>query len=108
MCVPPTGGFVSKWYILAGAFQADDYLALATVIVSTALNAAYFLPIVYVAWFGRDRTADGMEHGEAPLAAVLALTTTAFLTLAFFAFNGPLIELESQLVGSPVNGTKGQ
>jgi len=106
--VPPTGGFVSKWYILAGAFQADEYVALATVIVSTALNAAYFLPIVYMAWFGRERIAHGTEHGEAPFAAVLALTVTAFLTLAFFAFNGPLIELESQLVGSPVDGTKGQ
>ena len=106
--VPPTGGFVSKWYILAGAFQADDYLALATVILSTALNAAYFLPIVYAAWFGRDQTPAGQEHGEAPAAAVLALTVTALLTLAFFVFNGPLIELESQLVREPVSGVQGQ
>jgi multicomponent Na+:H+ antiporter subunit D len=106
--VPPTGGFVSKWYILAGAFQADDYLALATVILSTALNAAYFLPIVYMAWFGRDQTPAGQEHGEAPAAAVLALTLTAFLTLAFFIFNGPLIELESQLVKGPASGVQGQ
>ena len=49
--VPPTGGFVSKWYILAGAFQADNYLAIATIILSTVLNAAYFLPIIYMAWF---------------------------------------------------------
>jgi multicomponent Na+:H+ antiporter subunit D len=106
--VPPTGGFVSKWYILAGAFQADNYLALATVILSTALNAAYFLPIVYMAWFGRDRTPAGQEHGEAPAATVLALTLTAFLTLAFFVFNGPLIELESQLVRGPASAVRGQ
>ena len=100
--VPPTGGFVSKWYILAGAFQADNYFVLATIIVSTALNAAYFLPIIYMAWFGQDRTPAGKEHGEAPFAAVLALTLTAVLTLAFFFFNGPLVELESQLVRAPV------
>jgi len=45
--VPPTAGFVSKWYILAGAFQADNYVALFTLIASTVLNAAYFLPIIY-------------------------------------------------------------
>jgi multicomponent Na+:H+ antiporter subunit D len=101
--VPPTGGFVSKWYILAGAFQADNYFVLATIIASTALNAAYFLPIIYVAWFGQDRTPPGREHGEAPFAAVLALTMTAVLTLAFFFFNGPLVELESQLVRGPVS-----
>ena len=96
--VPPTGGFVSKWYILAGAFQAENSIALTTVIVSTALNAAYFLPIVYLAWFAPDTTPSPNEHGEAPFAAVLALTITAALTLAFFFFNRPVLELAAQLV----------
>jgi multicomponent Na+:H+ antiporter subunit D len=100
--VPPTAGFVSKWYILAGAFQADNYVALGTIIASTALNAAYFLPIVYMAWFGKDQTPPGEEHGEAPFAAVLALGLTAALTLAFFIYNAPAYELEAQLVrGQP-------
>jgi len=99
--VPPTAGFVSKWYILAGAFQADNYLALATIIVSTALNAAYFLPIVYAAWFARDNTPPGQEHGEAPSAAVMALVISAILTLGFFFYNTPVIELESQLLQPP-------
>ncbi len=96
--VPPTAGFVSKWYILAGAFQAENYVALATIIASTALNAAYFLPIVYMAWFEKDETPPGKEHGEAPFAAVLALTITAMLTIAFFMYSAPAYELESQLV----------
>jgi multicomponent Na+:H+ antiporter subunit D len=95
--VPPTAGFVSKWYILAGAFQANNLVAVFTIIASTALNAAYFLPILYMVWFAREE-AGGREHAEAPFAAVLALTITAVLTLAFFLFNGPVIELESQVV----------
>ena len=73
--VPPTAGFISKWYILAGAFQADNYLALATIIASTALNAAYFLPIVYAAFFRDEETghADHPAHGDAPLPMRLAL-----------------------------------
>ena len=96
--VPPTGGFVSKWYILAGAFQAENYIAIATIVVSTALNAAYFLPIIYLAWFATEDTALANEHGEAPFAAVLALTLTAALTLAFFFFNSTLLILEAQIV----------
>jgi len=100
--VPPTGGFVSKWYILAGAFEADNYVAIATIIVSTALNAAYFLPIVYMAWFERETVPPATPHGEAPWPAVLALTVTAALTLLFFFFNGPVLELERQVVmGAP-------
>ena len=96
--VPPTAGFVSKWYILAGAFQDDNYVALATIILSTVLNAAYFLPIIYMAWFMRDETTPGNEHGEAPWPAVLALAVTALLTIAFFFFNGATLELERQVV----------
>ena len=96
--VPPTGGFVSKWYILAGAFQDDNYVALATIILSTVLNAAYFLPIIYMAWFMREEEAPARPHGEAPWPAVLALAITALLTIAFFFFNGATLELERQVV----------
>ena len=96
--VPPTGGFVSKWFILAGAFQDDNYVAIATIIASTALNAAYFLPIIWLAWFTTEREPPAVDHGEAPLPAVVALTITAFLTIAFFFLNGPVLELERQVV----------
>ncbi len=97
--VPPTGGFVSKWYILGGAFEADNYVAIATIIISTILNAAYFLPIVFAAWFAREDGQSQQEHGEAPWPMVLALTITAALTIGFFFFNGPVIALGSQILG---------
>jgi len=99
--VPPTAGFVSKWYILAGSFQADNLLAIFTIIASTALNAAYFLPIIFMAWFAQEE-AGSKDHGEAPPLVVVALTATALLTLGFFFFNGPVIELESQLIQEAV------
>jgi multicomponent Na+:H+ antiporter subunit D len=95
--VPPTAGFVSKWYILAGSFQADNLLAIFTIIASTALNAAYFLPIIFMAWFAQEE-GGSKDHGEAPPLVVVALTATALLTLGFFFFNGPVIELETQLI----------
>ncbi len=96
--VPPTAGFVSKWYILGGSLQAGNLLAVFTLIGSTVLNAAYFLPIIYRAWW-REEATPARDHGEAPWPMVLALTITALLTLAFFLFNQPVLDLESQLVG---------
>ena len=96
--VPPTGGFVSKWYILAGAYEAENYIAIATIILSTVLNAAYFLPILFMAWFGKERDIDNNQHGEAPLPMLLALVITACLTIGFFLFNATALELERQLV----------
>jgi len=96
--IPPTGGFISKWYILAGAYQADNMLALLTIIASTLLNAAYLLPIIYMAWFARDETLEARAHGEAPWPAVLALTLTAALTLGFFVFHSAVLDLARQLL----------
>lgn len=98
--VPPTAGFVSKWYILQGALDAGQIVAVATVVISTLLNAGYFLPIVYAAFF-RKETADGHhhEHGEAPWPSVLALVVTATGTVILFLAPGAMLELAGAVIG---------
>jgi multicomponent Na+:H+ antiporter subunit D len=97
--VPPTAGFVSKWFIIEGAFQLDNYFVLAVLILSTALNAAYFLPLIFNAFFKAEDVRPAKDHGEAPATMVVALSFTAALTLLFFFFNGPVLDLETQIVG---------
>ena len=48
---PPLAGFVSKWYLGLGAWEAEANWVLAVLLVSGLLNAAYFLPLLYRAWF---------------------------------------------------------
>jgi multicomponent Na+:H+ antiporter subunit D len=99
--LPPAAGFVSKWYILAGAMAAAHWAAVAVIVASTLLNAAYFLPIVYRAFFRAPRALDAHEpaHGEAPLAMVVAMVATAAGTvLLFFAPDVPLA-LARQMLG---------
>ena len=97
--VPPTGGFVSKWYMIAGAFQVDSYFVLAVLSLSTALNAAYFLPVIFRAFFRRETVAPAAPHGEAPVPMVAAICVTATLTLLVFFFNAPLVEFEQSVLG---------
>jgi multicomponent Na+:H+ antiporter subunit D len=49
--VPATAGFVSKWYLGQGALAAGMPWALAVLAMSSLLNAAYFLPVLYRVWF---------------------------------------------------------
>lgn len=49
--VPPMAGFVSKWFLGSGAAEANQTWVIAVLVGSTVLNAIYFLPIVYAAWF---------------------------------------------------------
>lgn len=53
--VPPMAGFISKWYLGLGALDAGMTWALGVLIASSLLNAAYFLPILYAAWFKPQR-----------------------------------------------------
>ena len=96
--VPPTAGFVSKWFMISGAFEHDNYFVLAVLSVATGLNAGYFLPIIFRAFFDTEAQPVKKDHGEAPWPMVVALMTTAALVLLFFVFNAPIVALEYGLV----------
>jgi len=88
--LPPTAGLLSKWYMVAGALELRQWFALAVIVASTLLNAAYFLPIVYRA-FLREESPNQAVHGEAPWTMVAALSFTAAATVAmFFAADLPM------------------
>lgn len=87
--LPPTAGFISKWYIMTAAMQTEDLFVLLVLFGSTMLNAAYFIPISYRAFFKEETVKPHHEHGEAPLPIVLALSVTALITLYLF-FNADI------------------
>ena len=98
--LPPAAGFVSKWFMLSGAMAASHWLAVAVIVASTLLNAAYFLPIVHRAFFRAPAPGDAdAVHGEAPLPMVLALTITAAGTVALFFWPDVPIALARQMLG---------
>lgn len=100
--VPPLVGFVSKFYLLNGVTESwtgasghfDEAFVLVVIVASTLLNASYFLPIIYRAFFKPLSDEDRKHpHGEAPWPIVFALTFTAGLTLAFFFWQKPVLAL---------------
>ncbi|MBK5104897.1 MAG: hypothetical protein JJE42_11665, partial [Burkholderiales bacterium] len=95
--VPPAVGFVSKWFIFQGAAATGHHLLMVVLGVSALLNAAYFLPILYAAFFRPPP--EGADHGEAPLPMVLALCATASLTIGLFFYPQIPLALARQLAG---------
>jgi multicomponent Na+:H+ antiporter subunit D len=49
--VPPVAGFVSKWQLGVGGLEAGQPWVIFVLATSSLLNAAYFLPLIYRAWF---------------------------------------------------------
>ncbi|MBZ4654698.1 MAG: dehydrogenase (quinone) [Peptococcaceae bacterium] len=79
-------GFISKWNIALGALQGGQGIFVAVLIGSAMLSSAYFLPIVYMAFFKEpeEMTHHGDhhgQHGEANLAMLIPLVITAVFSL---------------------------
>ena len=84
---PPVGGFVSKLYLFVGALDAGSLGILVVLVVSSLLNAAYFAPVVYSAFFGVPATGDaGQHYQEAPLTMLVPLCLTAVLSVVIGIF----------------------
>lgn len=83
--IPPVAGFISKWYLALGGLQAGKFWVVVILISSTLLNAAYFLPIVYVVWFKEPQTewqpCQNCGYLETRWTLLLPTFATAFLSL---------------------------
>jgi multicomponent Na+:H+ antiporter subunit D len=80
--VPPVCGFVSKWYIVNGAVDAGRMVLLGALLLSTLLNAMYFTPVVYKAFFGSPHPDVNLDdYSEAPATMVVALCFTALVSV---------------------------
>lgn len=74
--IPPTGGFFGKWYIILGAVEAQNYLAIGAVLIATLLTLAYFVKLFERVF--RDRSAQQPPLiREVPLAVQIGLGATS-------------------------------
>lgn len=89
--VPPTGGFVAKWYLAEGALNSGlgalSVIAPAVLIVSAILTAYYLLSVTVSAFFPSDKTKT-FERVKEPAAMVIPLIVLAVLTVAIGIFSG--------------------
>ncbi len=82
--VPPLAGFVSKWFLGAGALAAGHPAVLAVLLGSALLNAGYFLPLLRRIWFGEAPAAwpvAQLPSRSAQLALIVPTVVTAALAL---------------------------
>lgn len=95
--VPPTAGFVSKWYLALGSVEAGEMAFLIVLLVSSVLNAAYFLPVSYVAFFGTEVQESPATIREIPMMTI-PLVATAILSMLMGIFPGYFLALADGVV----------
>ena len=100
--VPPAGGTWSKWFLLMGTMEAQQWILMAVLMVSSLLNIAYLLPIPFRAFFpGSETVAYNSGVKEAPLPSLIALCITSVGCVTLFVYPQPLYELAKAILAVP-------
>ena len=90
--LPPTGGFFGKWNIILGALEADNYVSVAAVLLSTLLTLAYFVKL-FECIFRQTSTRLDVQSGEIPLSFKLTLGVTSAAIMLLGLFSSPIVQL---------------
>ena len=98
--IPPTSGFFSKLYLILGAIDAEQWLFVAVILVSSVLALMYFVNVVRYIYFPPEDAAAGgagregfkrTARDEAPLTMVVPMVILAVATVLLGLFNGEVV-----------------
>ncbi|WP_440873796.1 monovalent cation/H+ antiporter subunit D family protein [Thalassotalea sp. PLHSN55] len=113
--VPPAGGTWSKWYLMMGTIETEQFVLMVILMLSSLLNIAYLLPIPFHAFFPKltpfspieeksnaDKVAEqngqSIAIKEAPLPSLIAIVVTTLGCLMLFIYPQPLFELATAVL----------
>jgi multicomponent Na+:H+ antiporter subunit D len=95
--LPPTGGMWSKWFLVMGTLEAEYYIPLLVLLISSLLNVAYLLPIAVRGFFSEPEGIPPEDRPkgikEAPLPCLIAIAITSMGCVALFFYPEPVYEL---------------
>src|SRR3990170_6840386 len=97
--IPPTCGFFSKWYLVLGAINVQQWVFAAALLVSSLLSAVVFFRVLQNIFFAPSESAHGHEsethveikRDEAPASMLIPIFITVAGILLLGAYSGQII-----------------
>ncbi|RXI46937.1 hypothetical protein DP145_05140 [Clostridium tetani] len=103
--IPPTNGFVSKWYLAQGGLLEGKVIFPAILLISALLTAMYLLPIITVAFFKKDeqhKNVEKIEIKEAPKNMLVPIILITCITIVLGLYPNPvlnfLLEISKEVI----------
>lgn len=103
--IPPTGGFISKWYLAAGALDSHinvfSFLGPVILLISALLTAGYLLPVTIKGFFpGEKFDYENTEKSEADKLMLIPMLILTALSVLIGLFPNKLISYIGGIVGN--------
>ncbi len=92
--IPLTAGFITKWFMITGALDAGASIYVLLLLISALLNAAYFLPPIYHAYFSEPSETGDFEEQTSWLIKFPLILTAVMVILFGIIPNAPYFPLE--------------
>ncbi len=96
--LPPTSGFFSKLYLILGAIEAEHWVFVGVILLSSVLAMAYFVNVIRYMYFPSEEGTLGPVHPpldrvreEAPLTMLVPTVILAGATVLLGLFNGAIV-----------------
>ncbi|MTI71221.1 MAG: proton-conducting membrane transporter, partial [Firmicutes bacterium] len=89
--IPPTNGFVSKWYLALGGLGANKILFPIILLVSALLTAGYLIPIIVTAFFPGEEEEEKPKRDEAPLKMLVPIVILTSIVVILGLFPNPIL-----------------
>lgn len=100
--IPPTAGTWSKWFLMQATMEAQQWLLMMILALSSLMNVFYLLPIPLKAFFAKNHQPQtAIKALEAPLPILIAISVSTIACLLLFLFPQPLYELAADIVTTP-------
>lgn len=82
--VPPTAGFISKWYLITAAIEQEYWFIIAIIIAGSLLSIVYIWKIIEVFYFqSGNKLFSGGVKDEAPVSMLIPLWLLVFANIYF-------------------------
>jgi multicomponent Na+:H+ antiporter subunit D len=89
--IPPTNGFVSKWFLAIGGLSVGKVIFPIILLVSALLTALYLMPVVSAAFFKKGDFEEGVIK-EAPMKMLIPIVSITIITVILGLFPNLVID----------------
>ena len=101
--IPPTGGFISKWYLAVGALHSEipvfRFLGPAVLLISALLTAGYLLPLTIHGFFpGADYDYGSLQKREPSRLMTIPILIMTLLSVLVGLFPGVVVDYLANIV----------
>ncbi|MGB2814730.1 MAG: proton-conducting transporter membrane subunit, partial [Dehalococcoidales bacterium] len=89
--IPPTAGFFSKWYLVLGSIEANNWAFVAVILASSLLTAVYFFRMIEKLFTTPPESDPVVEQAREPSARILGPIATLAIGIIVLGLINALI-----------------